>query len=403
MIVPAAIEDALWAAARRWLPPDVCGGPALTQAVIDRSRRYTSERERLVAPTTGRAAAADLAARALFFTIADAAKPWLALAELTDGHLPAPAGFLAGDRLRVLDVGAGCGAMTLGLLAFLGRRDRRPKISAVLVDRDGPALDLAADAISAVAAHYGLDVTVSVRTGDVDLVASVTRRSFDLALAGSVLNELDPGRARAVTDAMLAAVAAHGVVLVVEPALRETTRALHALRDAIIADRAATVLAPCTLRGAPCPALADDRDWCHDHRPLSLPPRTNQLAQVTGLRDGDLKLAYLALTPDLDVAASAALRVVTDPRGEKGKHTLTACGPTGWAPVRLLRRHRAAANRGLERARRGDLLVITPDAGAEPTDPGAEPTDPTAARDDGNLLDLGPTDTVDLLAIDRDN
>ena len=183
----------------------------------------------------------------------------------------------------------------------------------------------------------------------------------DLVLAGSVLNELDGARARAATEAMLAATAAAGVVIIVEPALRITSRALHQLRDGLIVDGKATVLAPCTRRAAPCPALADERDWCHDHRPLALPPRAHQLAQVTGLRDGDLKLAYLALAhPVAAPLASDAVRVVDDPRAEKGKHQLVACGADGWVALRRLRRHRTADNRELERARRGDLLTIAP-------------------------------------------
>jgi ribosomal protein RSM22 (predicted rRNA methylase) len=359
MIVPAAIEEALWAAARRRLPPEVCGGPTLTAAIVDRSRRYTSERERLASPTSGRSAAADLAARALFFTIADAGKPWVALAELASGALPAPPSLLAGERLDVLDVGAGCGAMTLGLCAFLATRDRRPAVRAVLLDRDRAALELAADAIAAYAHRTGLEVECSVRESDVDGVAGGAPRSFDLVLCGSLLNELAAAPARALADAMLAAARTDGVVLIVEPALRETTRALHRLRDALIADQRCTVLAPCTRRVAPCPALADERDWCHDRRPVALPTRTNQLAQVTGLRDGELTMSYLALTSSA-VPASEAVRVVDDPRGEKGKHTLVACGPAGWTPLRMLRRHRAPANRGFERARRGDLLTIAP-------------------------------------------
>ena len=423
MIVPPFIEDALWTAARKRLPPEVCGGPALTAAVIDRSRRYTSERERLVAPSTGRAAAADLAARALFFTIADVAKPWLPLAELADGLLPAPAGFLAGDALRVLDVGAGCGAMTIGLLAFLARRPHRPALRLILVDRDAGALEIAADAIAIVARTLELDVTVTVRCSDVDAIAQVTPRSFDLVLAGTVLNELDGDGPRMLTAAMLAAAKPLGVVLIIEPALRQTTRALHHLRDELIADRRATVLAPCSRRGAPCPALLDERDWCHDHRPVSLPPRTNQLAQVTGLRDGAIKLSYLALTPSFDVPVSPAVRAVSDPRAEKGKHALMTCGRSGWVPMRLLRRHRGESNRGFERARRGDLLLINADRGhadASGDQPAVSPdlsgpafapaplevprqqhspliTDGTAPT----LVELSETDHVELLVVDR--
>lgn len=384
MMVPPVIEEALLAAARRRLPPEVCGGPALTAAVVDRSRRYTSERERLASPGGGRAAVADLAARALFFTVADAAKPWLPLAELADGLLPAPAGFLGGERLRVLDVGAGCGAMTLGLLGFLATRTPRPAVRATLVDRDGAALAIAADAIAAVGRALAVDVAVEVVQGDVD--GRALGAGHDLVLAGSLLNELAPDAALATARAMLAATTADGVVVIVEPALRETSRALHGVRDALVTGGHATVLAPCTRRAAPCPALADERDWCHDHRPLSLPPRTHQLARATGLRDGDLKLAYLALArPEVAVAASPAVRVIDDPRGEKGKHGLTVCADVGWVPLRLLRRHRTTDNRAFERARRGDLLTITP----------------TPALIAGATFDLGDEDAVELAALER--
>ncbi len=355
--VAAIVEDALLAAARRRLPAEVLGGAALTAAVVDRSRRYTSERERLAAPGGERASIADLAARALFFTVADAAKLHLPLAELASGALPAPPGFLAGPEVRVLDVGAGCGAMTLGLCTFLARSAARPRLVVTLVDRDGDALAIAADAIGAVARALGLEVAVTVRAGDVN--AALPAGPYDLVVAGSVLNEL--AAPTTVTEAMIAALAPAGVAIIVEPALRTTTRALHAVRDALVTAGCAAVLAPCSRRAAPCPALADDRDWCHDHRPLTLPPRARQLAHVTGLRDGDLKLAYLTLCrPAAAPPPSQAWRVVSDPHASKGKLELTLCGAPGWVPARLLKRNRSAANRAVERARRGDLLVIEP-------------------------------------------
>lgn len=363
--VPAIVEDALLAATRRRLPPELCGGPALTAAVVDRSRRYTSERERLGTPGGGRASIADLAARALFFTVADAAKVHVPLAELAGRALPAPAGFLSSPTLGVLDAGAGCGAMTLGLCTFLAARAARspgpppvvPRVHATLVDRDGDALRIAADAIAVVARALALDVTLVTITADVG--DPLPAGPFDLILAGSVLNELAVPADLA--RALVAVLAPSGVAIVVEPALRETTRALHQVRDALVAAGTAAVLAPCTRRDAPCPALADERDWCHDHRPLALPPRARQVARVTGLRDGDMKLAYLVLCrPEAAPPPVATWRVVSDPHPSKGKLELILCGSPGWVPARLLKRHRSVDNRALERARRGDVLTLEP-------------------------------------------
>jgi SAM-dependent methyltransferase len=368
--VPSVVEDALVEAARRRLPPELCRGAALTAAVVDRSRRYTSEREKLADPGGAKASMADLAARALFLTIADAAKVHLPLRELGDGVVPAPAGFLAGDELRVLDLGAGCGAMTIGLCTWLAARGLAPRVRATFVDQDADALAIARDALAAVARALGLDVSAETRVADATAAAAP---GYHLVLAGSVVNELsDP---LPLARAMIAALAPGGVAIIIEPALRATTRALHRLRDALLDANDATVLAPCTRRTAPCPALLDENDWCHEHRPLLLPPRARQLASVTGLRDGDMKLAYLTLCrPDDAPAPTGAWRVVSDPHATKGKLEMTLCGAPGWIPARLLKRHRAAANRAFERAHRGDVLAIAPPPTADAPDINAEQT-----------------------------
>jgi hypothetical protein len=121
------------------------------------------------------------------------------------------------------------------------------------------------------------------------------------------------------------------------------------------------VFAPCTRGGAPCPALADPADWCHEDRPLRLPPRTAELARLTHLRDSGMKFAYLVLRRQplgLVPAGGAAWRVVGVPRPEKGKLEVIGCSDRGWVPIRRLRRHRSAANRAVERAERGDVLVV---------------------------------------------
>src|SRR5205085_918049 len=90
------------------------------------------DRDRLGAPASP---IGDLAARALFFTIADAAKIRVPLAELAGRGLDR----CGGGRVRVLDVGAGCGAMTLGLVAHLAARAEAPAATAS-IDPAGAAI-----------------------------------------------------------------------------------------------------------------------------------------------------------------------------------------------------------------------------------------------------------------------
>ncbi|HSK03640.1 MAG TPA: small ribosomal subunit Rsm22 family protein [Kofleriaceae bacterium] len=331
-------------------------GP-LARAIVDRSRRYTSDRERLAAPADR---TADMAARAAFFTIADAMKLAVPLGELAGrGALPAR------RPLRVVDLGAGCGAMSLGLVAALAG-EPGASLEVVAIDRDAAALAIAAAAIRDLAARSGVEATVTVRVADAAAaVASAAAAGplgeADLVVIGSLLNELPPGPALAVALQALGAIAEDGAVIVIEPALRDTSRALHEIRDAILARGTGHVFAPCTRRGAPCPALADPDDWCHEDRPLRLPPRTAELARLTHLRDSGMKFAYLVLRRQplgLVPEGGQAWRVVGVPRPEKGKLSVIGCSDHGRVPIRLLRRHRSAANRAVERAERGDVLVV---------------------------------------------
>jgi ribosomal protein RSM22 (predicted rRNA methylase) len=357
MKVAPEVEEALWTAAARRLPGDVLRPGRLAAAVLDRTRRYTSERQRLGEPLAGEAAAADLAARALFFTATDAAKIALPLAELAAREL-----MPARRPLRVLDLGAGAGAMTLGLAAFLHRTGGPVDLEVVAVERDAAALALMAEAAGELARALGGTIALESRAADV-LRHAPAAGAFDLVLAGGILNELDEAARAPLVDRGLAALAPGGALIAIEPALRETSRALHRLRDQILARGAAHVFAPCTRGGMSCPALASERDWCHEDRPLALAPRTAALAAATGLRDTGIKFSYLVLRREPDPILAprpgrAALRVVSEPRKAKGRRELTACGDAGWVALRLLTRHRSDATRPFERARRGDLLVV---------------------------------------------
>jgi hypothetical protein len=347
--VTAELEDALWAAARARVPEAWLGGPGLTAAVIDRSRRYTSDRAQLSAAA---GAWGDLAARALFFTVADAAKIQVPLAELAMRGLDPCAA--TGAPIRVLDLGAGCGAMSLGLIAHVAAHGGGP-LAIELIDRDARALAIAADAIRGFASAVGVSARVDVRTAD---VSAVPAGPYALIAVGSVVNELAPAAGLGVVRAALRALAPTGALIVIEPALRETARALHAVRDAILGAGDGHVFAPCTRRTAPCPMLASEHDWCHEERTLELPPRAMRLAVNTGLRDGAMKFAYLTLrraAADLGDDPGAR-RIVGFGHKPKGRYEVPACGADGLVTLRLLRRNRHEGNRTLEHARRGDLV-----------------------------------------------
>jgi len=350
--VPLELEEALYVAVRAALGDAPLATAALTRAIVDRSTRYTSDRAHLSAPPdrTG-----DLAARAVFFTVTDAMKIRIPLAELANrSALPAH------RPLRVVDLGAGCGAMSLGLVTAID------DVGITAIDRDTAALEIGAAAIRALAPR----ATFTTRTGD---VTKASLPACDLVVMGTVLNELDETAALAVVERALGAVTDDGAVIIIEPALRTTSRALHAIRDTIITRGTGHVFAPCTRRAVPCTALADPDDWCHEDRSLALPPRTAELSRITHLRDSGMKFSYLVLRRQplalvdlssafpsaLPSATPAAWRIVSAPRVAKGKLELIGCSDRGRFPLRLLKRNRTADNRELERTDRGEVVITT--------------------------------------------
>ncbi len=369
------IENALWSAAKITLPDHVIRGSTLTQAIVRRSRRYTSERDQLEQRNLH-----DLAARALFFTNADAAKIAIPLAELDRVNLLPKT-----TPIRIADIGAGVGAMTLGALSFVAGSGRIPPknpIDIIAIDNDKDALLLLQKAtgfLPDLMQNVSLDIrcaNLSSRNLSSRALSSQnnSRDHFDLIFVGHVVNELPEAQALPLVSTLIANLAANGSLIIIEPALRDTTRALHRLRDQIITNQTGHIFAPCTRSSEPCPALDSPDQWCHEDRPITLPRRTQKLAQATGLRQHGLKFSYLTIRRQQTRLATAppeetTMRVVSRLFKQKGQLSCTVCGPGVHHTIRLLKRNRSEANHPFRHLRRGDILVTKPTTEILPDQP----------------------------------
>jgi Mitochondrial small ribosomal subunit Rsm22 len=258
--------------------------------------------------------------------------------------------------LRVLDIGAGAAPAALALLDAAGGE-------ATAVDASRLAL----------AEASALSEGMRLRTVGADVTRGLPREigAFEVVVASNVLAELD---GEPECDALLDALpfGPGGVALFVEPALRETGRALLAFRDRALA-RGYRAVAPC-LTQKPCPALASPRDWCTAARRWEPPPHIVQLANATGLR-ADEALSYAPLVLARAARAAPAIgggdsakrgglwRVVGFAPPEKGKKRLWVCNDSGREPLVRLDRDRAPANAALDELERGDLVRAS---GVEP-------------------------------------
>ncbi|HVV17539.1 MAG TPA: small ribosomal subunit Rsm22 family protein [Polyangia bacterium] len=244
----------------------------------------------------------------------------LALARVLDHGwtgLPAP--------VRALDLGAGTGAVGRALRARFG-----DGLELVAVDRTGGP--------GVVRANLAVELPP-------------VEGRFELVVAAHLLNELFVERAAADRAALRAArvlawarafLAPAGRLVVIEPALRETSRELLAVRDRLL-PAGLHVVAPCFFAG-PCPALASERDWCHDAAAVP-----GQRARV------DFSYLVLAAAP---VEKPDHERVVSDRLPEKGRLRLYVCGAEGRRELIRLDRHRSPANAPLDTVSRGDALSM---------------------------------------------
>jgi SAM-dependent methyltransferase len=278
----------------------------------------------------------------------------------------------------VLDLGSGPGPMAFAALDA-------GAAEVVAADRSARALAAARSLARAALEPLATREWNPTRPGALAAVSGGAR--FDLVTLGHVLNELwkgqDEDRRRAdLLEEALGLVAPGGSLLVIEPALRDTSRALLRVRDLLVA-RGYAVRAPCLFRGA-CPALVRETDWCHAERPAEPPALIAQIARAAGLRREAVKMSYLLLAPRgegwAEPPPGRAFRIVSEPLPSKGRLRYMGCGPEGRMGLSLQEKHVTGDNRRFEGLLRGDVVEVT----------GGEP------RGDG--LALGEGSTVKVVA-----
>jgi len=148
--------------------------------------------------------------------------------------------------------------------------------------------------------------------------------------------------------------------MIVEPALRETSRALHQLRDRLLQEKRCTVYSPC-LHEKSCPALVNPDDWCHEERAWEPPSAIQEMDEVVGFIKDALKFSYLLLRKDGNTIVerrSDIYRVVSELRELKGEKRAWLCNEQGRQEVGRQDRLTSPQNTDLDRWHRGAIVQI---------------------------------------------
>ena len=329
---------------------------------------------------------------------------------------PAAPSFLSPNP-RILDLGCGPGTHTIGFLDFWVNHPL------VWQSLEGTAVDSVCANLQESQTLFARKTAIikeikpSARSRLRTAVADLTRLdslhlegNFDFIVVGNVLNELFRGqewlndRYELVSSVVNRWLAPRGFLILLEPALRETSRQLHQLRDRLLAFTELKVYSPCVHNG-PCPAvsLKIPKDWCHEDRPWNPPEVIRKVDSLIGNRMDSLKFSYAIFSrlgvsvrdarfcearesSSLAVSTSARIaandvhtfspqgderrhagvqgglkdldvwRVVSEVMEEKGKAFVFLCGECGRWKVTRLNKHESSANQSFLRLDRGQVV-----------------------------------------------
>jgi ribosomal protein RSM22 (predicted rRNA methylase) len=291
---------------------------------------------------------------------------------LTKIHIPLrelflhPKGILSKERLRILDIGSGPGTASLGVLEFFSQRETRPLLQFTAVDQVGENLKDAENLFRSWRDKAGIDA--SLRTIKSEVERTMDRLSgdrYDIIILSNVLNELSHGdedriakRTTFLKNILTRFLMYDGSCVVIEPALRETSRELLMIRDGL-REEGFHIYSPC-LGGGACSALANPKDWCHEDVPWDPPEIVQEIDDHIGLRKDSLKFSYLVLRKDglslKDIHGERSFRVVSEPLVSKGKMEFYICGKGGRRLITRLDKNRTPSNEAFESMKRGNIV-----------------------------------------------
>lgn len=357
----AAVSPLLLDTIRQLVEEEGLSRSKIASAVAELSRLFTKER-----PGLSRTYLEDRtlgAAYLRYFLPVNLSKIQMLLDELPEPDADA--------RFSVLDLGSGPGTGALAVLDWWHQRKHAGALSVAAVDSAPSALRRSRELWERYSRAAGV-TTASLETYEEDLernawLSQAGRRGpFELIIFSNCMNEIslggkDPIAARtSLVARVLPVLAPHGTVMIVEPALRETSRALHQVRDKLLAEKRCTVYSPC-LHENSCPALINPDDWCHEERAWDPPAAIQEIDEQVGFIKDALKFSYLLLRKDGKTIVPRrpdVYRVVSERRVFKGDSRVWVCNESGRGEIGRQDRLKSGSNEAWDRLERGTIVRL---------------------------------------------
>src|SRR3989338_2789586 len=162
-------------------------------------------------------------------------------------HLPLkelslhPKKILSKKELKILDLGSGPGTTILGILDFFSNQKKRPSLEFTAIDSVAENLSIAKDLFKLFTENINIDASLKTFKINIEKAGTIPQDTYDIIILSNILNELfyaDNKRIaervsflNTVIDKFLTP---DGSCIIIEPALRETTRGMLDIRDSLM-------------------------------------------------------------------------------------------------------------------------------------------------------------------------
>ncbi|MBX7151851.1 small ribosomal subunit Rsm22 family protein [bacterium] len=264
-------------------------------------------------------------------------------------------------NIKILDLGTGTGTLVYGSAFWFQQYHPHTQIDFTAIDQSAESLkEFETDFRSFKFPH-----TLRCQTYDLERILNIEER-YDLIIGANFLNELsDEGRENVLSN-LQKHLAYDGFVILIEPALLETSRVLLNFRDRAV-EKSWSVYAPCFTKKM-CPALQNDNDWCHHDWTWERPAFIEVIDELIGNIKKSLKFSYVVLT-QTDRHLSDFLngrdyenqfRVVSELFKEKGRKRIFLCNDLGRKEFVKNNRDDSESNSAFDQLERYDLVQIRP-------------------------------------------
>ncbi len=269
--------------------------------------------------------------------------------------------------IHLLDLGSGAGASGFAAARTLHESFPDQRIHLTLVDQEKHLLHLGENLHHEVLSKEFKNLSLTKQTADFINITSwkpTRNASWDLITISFCLNEAFAGKPlQALYDwlgELRRCLKPGGILLILEPSLKESSERLENLRNLIAASEDWKIWGPC-LHSQTCPLLANGKYWCHEVRSWKLPRTVQMINNHMRRTPEDLKFSFLMLgqkAPEAIPASASQFRLIAPIAAMHGKLLTSGCNSQGEAAEYdiLTRNLERPAIRTLTRLERGSIL-----------------------------------------------